>query len=71
MCQVCWKTTEAFHELYKKSKEVQENFLNSLVKIETDPIDLVPTNYNEEYNSNSAEIIPIKMEVSPSKSKEY
>lgn len=39
VCQLCWTTTQAFHELYKKSKVVQENYLNSLVKLELDPFD--------------------------------
>lgn len=64
VCQVCWKTTEEFHELYEKSKEVQEKFLNSLVKVEADPIDVVSPHDNEECNSDSAEILPIKVEVS-------
>lgn len=34
MCKPCWNTTETFHELYLKSKSVQEKYLNSLIKIE-------------------------------------
>lgn len=62
VCEVCWKTTDAFHELYKKSKEVQEKFLNSLIKDEPDPIDIEPSS-DVECNI-AAEISLIKMEVS-------
>lgn len=37
VCELCWIITEAFHELYQKSKTVQENFL-SLSLIETDSV---------------------------------
>lgn len=48
VCQVCWATTQAFHDLYKQSKEVQDQFLKALVKIEADPIDLeLSTNDDE------------------------
>lgn len=41
---MCWQTTEAFHELYQKSKEVQENFLNSPIKTEPEAIVLWQNN---------------------------
>ena len=62
VCHECWTTTEAFHELYEKSKIVQEKFLNSLVKIEPDPVE--QTADNQECNINSADNDPIKMEIS-------
>lgn len=73
MCQVCWKTTEAFHKLYKKSKEVQEKFLNSVVKAECDPFDILCPDYrkkgknNSEAKGKSAEISLIKVEQSSGK----
>lgn len=44
-------TTQAFHDLYNKSKEVQERFLNAVVKIEPNPIDLVQPIHNKEISS--------------------
>ena len=41
VCQECWTTTKSFNDLYEKSKEVQEEFLNSLVKAEPESIDAV------------------------------
>lgn len=35
---MCWQTTDAFHELYQKSKIAQENFLNPLIKAEPEAI---------------------------------
>lgn len=32
ICQACWSTTEAFHELYLRSRQAQSRFLNSSVK---------------------------------------
>ncbi|XP_055317606.1 transcription factor grauzone-like [Sitodiplosis mosellana] len=34
VCQKCWQTTDAFHELYQKSKTVQESLLNPPIKFE-------------------------------------
>ncbi|XP_055317609.1 transcription factor grauzone-like isoform X2 [Sitodiplosis mosellana] len=34
VCQKCWQTTDAFHELYQKSKIVQESLLNPPIKFE-------------------------------------
>lgn len=62
VCQVCWTTTETFHELYRKSKEVQEKFLNSLVKIEPHPIDVVLITSSEECNPIAEENRSIKVE---------
>lgn len=39
VCNSCWQTTEAFHELYQKSKILQEKFLNPMIKIEIDTTD--------------------------------
>lgn len=49
VCQQCWATTKAFHELYEKSKEIQEQYLNAVVKDEPDPID--------EYELSTANIV--------------
>ncbi|XP_031629988.1 zinc finger protein 43-like [Contarinia nasturtii] len=35
VCQSCWQTTDAFHELYEKSKLSMEKFLNPTIKLET------------------------------------
>lgn len=44
MCQVCWQTIDAFHELYQKSKKVQQTFLNPPIKIEPDSNELWQNN---------------------------
>lgn len=41
---MCWQTTDAFHKLYQKSKEVQERFLNPLIKAEPEAIILWQSN---------------------------
>lgn len=38
MCEKCWATTHAFHELYLTSLAVRENFLDSLAKVEHEPV---------------------------------
>lgn len=53
--KVCWTTTEAFNELYKTSKEVQEKFLDSLVKVECDPIDSKCSDNNKATNNSVQE----------------
>lgn len=50
MCRLCWLTTEAFHELYQKSKLAQETFLNSMIKIEVDPIVLYPESNDRHFD---------------------
>ena len=62
VCQECWTTTKAFHELYIKSKEVQGKFLNSLVKTEPDPIEIELSTTNEECIPITEEIRSIKLE---------
>lgn len=64
MCQLCWRTTEAFHDLYQKSKEVQEKFLISPpIKVEPDTNELWQSNeetqFVEELQLNSS---PTKIE---------
>lgn len=49
MCKSCWCTTETFHELYLKSKLVQEKYLNSFIKVE--PGDFWPNQTNQRENS--------------------
>lgn len=44
VCETCWQTTQDFHELYKKSKLVQEKFQNPLIKIESDANELWQNN---------------------------
>lgn len=51
---MCWQTTESFNELYEKSKEVQEKFLNSVVSIERDPI-VIERSAKESDNSTKKE----------------
>lgn len=66
VCQVCWATTQAFHELYEKSKEVQEEFLSSFVKREHEPVVIIwPTDSEEnklEDEDSDAEDNSIKVE---------
>lgn len=49
VCEICWQTTEAFHELYQKSKTAQEKFLNPMIKIEVDTIGLWPDNLERDF----------------------
>lgn len=51
VCQMCWNTTEAFHELYQKSKLAQERFLHPVVKIEVDATELYQEN-SERFSSD-------------------
>lgn len=67
VCQSCWTTTESFHDLYKKSKTVQEEFLNSLGKTnERDPVIVLCSSDSKENNSTIEEMVveinPIKVE---------
>lgn len=66
VCQECWSITEAFHELYQKSKLAQEKYLNPvIVKRETDSDDIwsinQETTFAEEL-SPTIEVGPVKLE---------
>lgn len=50
---MCWTTTEAFHELYQKSRLARERFLHPVIKIEFDATiscseNLEPSSYGEQ-----------------------
>lgn len=62
MCHECWTTTESFHALYEKSKDVKEKFLNLMVKNECDLTDMV-WSANSKENNNSIEEINVDVDV--------
>lgn len=63
VCQPCWQTTEAFHELYQKSKAVQEKFLNPMIKIEIDTTGLWHENTERDFiDDPQYDINAIKLE---------
>ncbi|XP_055317607.1 transcription factor grauzone-like [Sitodiplosis mosellana] len=61
VCQTCWQTTDAFHELYQKSKTVQESFLNAPIKVEPAESEL----WNSHQETNFVE--EVQLEVGPIK----
>lgn len=69
MCQECWSTTEAFHELYRKSQRAQAKFLGSVVKVESETTDLTAFDHvdidREFYEEQPFDISDLKMEVVP------
>ncbi|XP_031629987.1 transcription factor grauzone-like [Contarinia nasturtii] len=63
ICQVCWHLTEAFHELYQKSKVTLENLLNRSIKIEPEVNESWPSYHAVQYIEDSQpEIGLIKVE---------
>lgn len=48
VCQSCWSTTEAFHELYQKSKIVQDQFLHHEHKFGADINEESPDEIDEQ-----------------------
>lgn len=60
MCEKCWMTTEAFHELYETSRIAQAKFLDSLIKVEN-----IIQDYGDEQPVDMSEI---KTETNPGKS---
>lgn len=61
MCHACWSTTDAFHELYQKSKSIVEKFLNPLVKEELDFLEVCPSN-KDNFIDEQVEVDPVKIE---------
>lgn len=53
VCQLCWQTTEAFHELYQKSKTAQEKYLNPMIKIEIDTTEQWHENIERDFTDES------------------
>lgn len=69
VCQICWQTTEAFHELYQKSKTVQEKYLNPMIKIEIDTTGLWHENTERDFIEESQiDVNAIKLEPNLGKS---
>ncbi|XP_055317616.1 zinc finger protein 28-like [Sitodiplosis mosellana] len=69
VCQTCWQTTDNFHELYQKSKTVQESFLNSTIKLEPDESE--PWHSHQETNfveELQLEVGSIKLEINQDES---
>lgn len=63
VCETCWQITEAFHDLYQKSKISHETLLNIPIKIEPDINEPWPgTNVNNYMEVSLTEIGPIKDE---------
>lgn len=66
VCQECWTITEAFHELYQKSKLAQEKYLNPvIVKRETDSDDIWSINQETTFAEELCppmEVVPLKLE---------
>ncbi|XP_031634974.1 zinc finger protein 91-like [Contarinia nasturtii] len=52
VCNLCWQTTESFHELYQKSKAVQEKFLNPMIKVEVDTIGMWHENLGRDFEDD-------------------
>lgn len=61
VCHVCWSTTDAFHELYQKSKSIVEKFSNPLVKEELDFFEVCPSN-KDNFIDEQVEVDPVKIE---------
>lgn len=60
---MCWSTTEAFHDLYQKSKLAQQQFLSQLIKVEVDTIGLYPENGGRDFGGEQLlEISSLKVE---------
>lgn len=49
VCQSCWQITDAFHELYLKSKNAQEKFFNPMIKVEVDTTELWPESSERDF----------------------
>lgn len=72
VCHACWQTTEAFHELYQKSKTVQEKFLNPMIKIEVDTTGLWHENTERDYIEESQiDVNAIKIEPNSGESSHF
>lgn len=72
VCQICWQTTEAFHELYQKSKNVQEKYLNPMIKIEIDTTGLWHENIERDFIEESQiDVNSIKLEPNLGKSHQF
>lgn len=72
MCKSCWQTTEAFHELYEKSKTVRIKFQNSVIKIETEEDELWQSNLETHFiDESQIELGSIKEESAEGKCFSY
>lgn len=70
VCQMCWKTTELFHELYEKSKMAHKTFLNSIIKCETVSIAVYPqSNDRDDTDEQPLDYDDIKLEANLGKKK--
>ncbi|XP_055317611.1 zinc finger protein 287-like isoform X1 [Sitodiplosis mosellana] len=69
VCQACWKTTDNFHELYQKSKTVQESFLKSSIKVEPNESELWHSHQETIFIEEPQFVIgPIKLETNQDES---
>lgn len=69
VCQECWSTTEAFHELYRKSQVARAKFLASVIKVESVMSELTAFDHvdigREFCEEQPLDISDIKMEAEP------
>lgn len=67
VCSTCWSLTQAFHELYKKSKIIQEKYMPQMIIPEPDAM------FNDQWQQNNKEIYFIdesELDIGPAKLEE-